>query len=75
MTANFLLRLSYILHTIGIENIYEKYCSLIVALKYLLEWFQVYNCGQRKLDYYRAQVTELKYIYSMQLRRINHFWI
>jgi len=73
MIGNFLLWLRYILHTLGIENIFEKYCSWIVALKYLLElreFFQVYNCGQRKQDYSRAQVTELKYIYLMPLRRI-----
>jgi len=63
MIGNFLLWLSYILRTIGIENIFDKYFSWIVALKYLLELFQVYNCGQRKLDYCRAQVTELKHIY------------
>jgi len=63
MIGNFLLWLSYILHTIGIENIFEKYFSRIVALKYLLELFQVNNCGERKLEYFRAQVTKLKYIY------------
>jgi len=31
MIGNFLLWLSYILHTIGIENIFEKYFSLTVA--------------------------------------------
>jgi len=75
MVGNSLLWLSYILQTIGIENIFEKYFSWIVALKYLLELFPVYNCGQRKLENCRAQVTELKCIYSMPLRRINHFWI
>jgi len=67
MIGNFLLWLSYILRTIGIENIFDKYFSWIVALKYLLELFQVYNCGQRKLEYFRAQLKEL--------RRISHFWI
>jgi len=58
MIGNFLLWLRNILHTIGIENIFEKYFSLIVALKYLLELFQVYNCGQKKLEYCRAQISE-----------------
>jgi len=49
MIGNFLLWLSYILHTIGIENIFEKYFRWIVALKYLLELFHVFNCGQSEL--------------------------
>jgi len=46
------------LHTIEIENIFEKYFSWIVALKYILELFQVYNYGQRKVEYCRVQITE-----------------
>jgi len=56
--GNFLLWLSYMLHTIEIENVFEKYFCWIVALEYILELFQVYNCGQRKLEYSRVQITE-----------------
>jgi len=32
-------------------------------------------CGQRKLEYCRAQITEMKYICQMPLRRLTRFWI
>jgi len=60
--------------TIGIKNILKEYMILIVALEYLLELFKVYNCGQGKLEYFWAQITELNYTY-MPLSQINQFWI
>jgi len=69
MTGNFfLLRLSYILHTIGIENIFDKYFRSIVALKYLLELFQVCNCEkkpprEKKYHSFHDLIEILSYFY------------
>jgi len=45
---------------IGIKNMFEENMSSVVALEYLMELYKVHKCGRRKLEYCRAQITELK---------------